>query len=451
MAEDKKDKKEVTNSAERSSVHSYSAKVSTHQQVKHTKEKINDLHDRYKNHKKNSSKDELDELPEFEEIEAREKENAKREKAEKKAKGKIDKKKLKRIKEELFAEDNAESFENKNKALQSSQGDVREEVGYFDANGKRLSRDARISKKNEQLMEDVFRYSRQRTKEIVDTRRQIFTIVLTIILMILLIGVITLGVFIYVRQTTRYEEQYIRVSVSMTNKEIFYDTEVTGELIPKDVSPGDRFALNIVASNSNSIAGDTDIDEWLTIYIRFKMTLIVNGVEYEDYIYIEPDTEVWERYDKDVEDTYLNSSTDRTPVVKNDDGYYYCRKVLWPNEKVTVVDWLRFSETKITEVIGGNDAVLRVDIEALEAIPNIIKNREIWTDAPQHWVEYITNEYPDTGVHEEEGESGINIWYIVVFACVAVVLILAIIVVTTRKKKKKKFDIASITRSFDNK
>lgn len=447
MAEDKDKQKEVNPSAE-SSARSSSAKMSHHGRVKHTKERINDIHDRYKHYTKHGRKKKKEEDLEYKSTILDE--NGKSIKDRKEKKQKIDRKKIARIKKELMAEDE-ESFEDKNKALQEEQGNVREEIGYRDHKGQRLGRDVRISKKNDQLMEDVFRYSRQRTKDIVDIRRQIITIAITVILLVLLIAVVALGVFLYIRQTTKYEEQYIRVSVSMTNREIFYDTQVTGELIPKDVSPGDRFALNIVASNSNNIAGDNDIDEWLTIYVRFKITLIVNGVEYEDYIYIEPDTETWERYDKDVEDTYLNSSTDRTPVVKEDDGYYYCRKVLWPNEKVTIINWLRFSETKITEVIGGNDAVLKVDIEALEAIPNIVKNREIWSNAPQHWVEYITTAFPDTGVHEEDVESGVNIWYIIVFACVAVVIILAIVIIATRRKKKKKFDIANITRSFNKK
>ncbi len=359
-----------------------------------------------------------------------------------KPKQKIDKKKIERIKKELMADDEP-TLEEKNKALQDKQGSTKEEIGYRDKDGNLIGRAERISRKNEQLMEDVYRYSRQRTKDIVDLRRQIITIVITVGLVLLLIAVIALGVMMYIRQSTVYEEQYIRVSVSMTNKEIFYDTEVNGELIPKDVSPGDRFNLNIVARNSNSIAGDTDIDDWLTIYVRFKIVLIVNGVEYNDYIYIEPDPEVWERYDANLEAGYLNSTNDPTPVVKEDDGYYYCKLVLWPNDKVTVIDWLRFSETKITEVIGGNDAVLRVDIEALEAIPSIVKNREIWNNAPQHWVEYITNTFPDTGEHEEEADTGVETWWVILFASVSVILIVAIIIVSTKRKKKKELKLTN--------
>ena len=474
MAEDKNEKKEVKTNAEKSAsssaakiadaakkINKVSEKISTVAQHKKTKEKLDDIHEQVKNIGKNPQpnydpnahehndiiskaekeiKDSKKHNVKFEEVSASDSKSE----AAPKEKQKIDKKKIERIKRELMADE--PSLEERNKALQAEQGNTKEEIGYRDRNGNLIGRSERIARKNEQLMEDVYRYSRQRIKDIVDIRRQIITIVITVVLVLLLIAVIALGVFLYIRHTTAYEDQYIRVSVSMTNKEIFYDTEVTGELIPKDVSPGDRFALNIVASNSNSIAGDTDIDDWLTIYVRFKITLIVNGVEYEDYIYFEPDTEVWERYNADVEAGYTNSATDPTPVVKEDDGYYYCRKVLWPNEKVTLINWLRFSETKITEVIGGNDAILKVDIEALEAIPSIVKNREIWSNAPQNWVEYITTAFPDTGEHEEDQQTDINIWWIIVFACVAVILVLAIIIVSTRRKKKKKFEFTNLTQ-----
>lgn len=454
MAEDKEEKKEVANSVEKSTFSSDAKNEnntkSNTQNLEPSKTEPKKNESDFENQKtKNSTFSDLtgvksDKSNTSDDLEKQKKVKAKKER---KPKPNIDKKKIERIKRELMADDEP-SLEQRNKVIQEKQSSSME--GFDDGGQSRgfLDKSQHIARKNEQLMEDVFRYSRQRSKDIVDARRQIITVVVTVVLVLLLIVVVALGVFMYVKQTTSYEEQYIRVSVSMTNKDIFYDTEVTGDLIPKDVSPGDKFALNVVASNSNSISGDTDIDEWLTIYVRFKVTLIVNGVEYEDYIYFEPDSDVWERYDAEVEAGYINSSADPTPVVKNDDGYYYCRKVLWPNEKVTLFTWLRFSETKITEVIGGNDAVLRVDIEALEAIPSIVKNREIWTDAPQNWVQYITTAFPDTGVHEEDNPTNVSIWWVIIFVCIAVVLVVAIIIVSTRRKKKKKMKLTDFNRKM---
>ena len=329
-----------------------------------------------------------------------------------KKKEKIDYKKIERIKKELMREEKVEP---------EPESDVPEN---------------QIHRKNERLIEDIYRYNRQRTKDIVNLRRESINIVLTVVLILLLVAIITMGVYLYLQKTSTYSKDFIKVSVDMTNKDIFYDAEVSGELIPKDISPGDKYKLVIVARNSEKIEGDEGND-WVTIYLRFRMTLIINGVEYDDFIYIQPDTENWEKYNPEWEAQFPSSPTDPSPVVKEDDGYYYCRKVLWPNDKVVLIDWLRFSETNITEVVGGNDAVLKVQIEALEAIPNIIKNRETWTNAPQHWVKYMTETYVDTGSHQEEENNEINIWWIILFISVAIILIVAIVIVSTRKKKSK--------------
>lgn len=363
--------------------------------------------------------------------------------------GKIDRKKIERIKKELMADDEL-SLEAQNKSVADTHNDSKEAVGYRDKNGNLIGRDERIARKNEQLMDDVFRYSRQKTKDIAARKQETVNVVLTVVLFLMLVAVLTMGIYLYLQKVTSYDEDYIRVSVSMTNKDIFYDTEVSGDRIPKSVSPGDKFNLNIIAKNSNNIMGDTDEDIWTSIYVRFKMTLIVNGVEYKDFIYVEPDEEIWQRYNKEIEDNYLISENDPTPVVKEDDGYYYCRLILMPNEEITVIDVLRFSEKNITEVVGGNDAVLKVQIEALESIPNILKNREIWDKAPQDWVLYMTNEenFPNVTIPESRPDTTVNIWWIIIFISVAILLVLALVFVVTHKKKDKR-KLADMSRTLN--
>ena len=362
--------------------------------------------------------------------------------------GKIDRKKIERIKKELMAEDEL-SLEAQNRSVADAHNETKESVGYRDKDGNLISRDERIARKNEQLMDDVFRYSRQKTKDVAARKQETVNVVLTVILFLMLVAVLTMGIYLYLQKVTSYDEDYIRVSVSMTNKDIFYDTEVSGDRIPKSVSPGDKFKLNIVARNSNNIMGDTDDDIWTSIYVRFKMTLIVSGVEYKDFIYVEPDTEIWQRYNKEIEDNYLISENDPTPVVKEDDGYYYCRLILMPNEEVSVIDELRFSEKYITEVVGGNDAVLKVQIEALESIPNILKNREIWDKAPQDWVLYMTDEnnFPNVTIPESRPDTTVNIWWIILFIAVAILLVLALVFVVTHKKKDKR-KLADMSRTL---
>ena len=363
--------------------------------------------------------------------------------------GKIDRKKIERIKKELMAEDE-QSLEDQNRNVKDLQTSENEEIGYRDKDGNLISRSERIARKNEQLMDNVFRYSRQKTKDLATRKQETVNVVLTVVLFLMLVAVLTMGVYLYLQKVTSYDEDYIRVSVSMTNKDIFYETEVSGDKIPKSVSPGDRYDLNVIAKNSNNIMGDTDSDTWTSIYVRFKISLIINGVEYKDFIYVEPDPEIWERYNKEIEDTYPTSENDRTPVVKEDDGYYYCRLILMPNEQVTVIDKLRFSEKNITEVVGGNDAVLKIQIEALESIPNILKNREIWDKAPQNWVLYMTDEnnFPDVTIPETRPDTTVNIWWVVIFISVAIILAIAIVFVVTHKKKDKR-KLADLSRTLN--
>lgn len=370
--------------------------------------------------------------------------------SQKKSGNKIDKQKIERIKKELMADD--ENWIAKNKNVANTQADSNSNENTLTEDGKPLSRSERIARKNEQLMENVYRYNRQRTKDLAVRRRETLNVVLIVLLFLLLIAVLTLGIYLYLQKITAYDEDYIRVSVSMTNKDIFYETDVSGDLIPKNVSPGDTFKLNIIARNSNAITGDTDGEDWTPIYVRFKITLIIDGVSYDDFIYVEPNSENWERYNKEIEDGYLISEANPTPIVKEDDGYYYCRLILEPNQQVTVIDWLRFSEEHITELVGGNDAVLQVSIEALEAIPNILKNREIWNNAPQHWVLYMTDEnnFPNSGEATPGPNNDVNVWWIVLFISLAVVLTISIVFISTRKKKDK-VKMADLSRRINRK
>ncbi len=363
--------------------------------------------------------------------------------------GKINKIKIEQIMKDLMAEDEHD-LEKINKGVKEAQINEKENVGYRDKDGNLISRSERIAKKNEQLMDDVFRYSRQQTRDKATVKQEAINVVLTVVLFLMLTVVLSLGVYLYLQKVTSYDEDYIRVSVSMTNKDIFYDTQVSGDLIPKTVSPGDKFKLNVIAKNSNNIMGDTDEEDWTSIYVRFKIALIIDGIERKDFVYVEPDSQIWQRYNKEIEDQYPTSENDPRPVVTDDDGYYYCRLILLPNQQVTVIDWLRFSEVYITELVGGHDAVLKIQIEALEAIPNILKNREIWSKAPQDWVLYMTDpaNFPDVEIPETRPDTTVNVWWIILFIAVAILLCVLLVFVVTHKKKDKR-KLADLSRTLN--
>lgn len=343
----------------------------------------------------------------------------------------IDKAKVNRILKEL---DEIDDLEELNGDLESKQAKTKAPV---DENVY-IPHSERIKQKNEELIEQVYNQNRKKVDILAERKKEHINVILTVLLLLLLFATLVAGVFLYLQRITSYDENYIRVSVSMTNKDVFYDTQVDGDPIPKSVSPGDTFKLNIVAKNANAITGDAG-DNWTNIYVRFRIFLKINGVEYPEFIYIEPDSNNWEKYNKELEDQYV--MTDETgnvgPVVKRDDGYYYCKLILKPNEQVTLIDKLRFSETYITEVVGGNNAVLEVAIEALDAsVPQVIKDRTIWFDAPQHWVELMSAPelYPSNPDEIVEPDTDVNIWWIILLIAVALVLCVGLLFITTRNK-----------------
>ncbi len=342
----------------------------------------------------------------------------------------IDKAKVSRILKELDEID----LEELNGNIESEEAKTKQQV----SENQYVPHSERIKQKNEELIEQVYRQNRKKTDIVAEKKKENLNVILTILLLLLLFATLVAGVFLYLQKVTSYDENYIRVSVSMTNKDIFYDTQVDGDPIPKNVSPGDTFKLNIVAKNANAITGDAGAN-WTNIYVRFRIFLKINGVEYPEFIYIEPNSDNWEKYNKELEDNY--TMTDETgnvgPVVKRDDGYYYCRLILKPNEQVTVIDKLRFSEKYITEVVGGNNAVLEVNIEALDAsVPQVIKDRTIWFDAPQHWVELMSAPelYPQNPDDVVKPDTSVNVWWVILLVGVALMLCAGLLFVTTRNR-----------------
>lgn len=342
----------------------------------------------------------------------------------------IDKAKVSRILKELDEID----LEELNGSIENEEAKTKQQA----PENQYIPHSERIKQKNEELIEQVYRQNRKKTDIVAEKKKENLNVILTILLLLLLFATLVAGVFLYLQKVTSYDENYIRVSVSMTNKDIFYDTQVDGDPIPKNVSPGDTFKLNIVAKNANAITGDAGAN-WTNIYVRFRIFLKINGVEYPEFIYIEPNSDNWEKYNKELEDNY--TMTDETgnvgPVVKRDDGYYYCRLILKPNEQVTVIDKLRFSEKYITEVVGGNNAVLEVNIEALDAsVPQVIKDRTIWFDAPQHWVELMSAPelYPQNPDDVVKPDTSVNVWWVILLVGVALMLCAGLLFVTTRNR-----------------
>jgi hypothetical protein len=234
-----------------------------------------------------------------------------------------------------------------------------------------------IEQKNQELIEQVKKQQGQGRKR----RRR--NEILMLIFIVIFIGVALTVTFYLLFSKPEEEFDYLRVSVSMTNAEdVFYYTNTEGEKIPKEINPGDSFDLRIIARNSSDILGDPPSGtEWNNIYVRFKIWLEIDGVAYPDYIKINPNTIFWHRY---------NKLEEPNPIVF-DDGYYYYKGVLIPNESIMLINFITFDGQNITETVGGKNAQLIVQIEALEeSLNDMIIN---WQTAPTTWINYMVNLY----------------------------------------------------------
>ncbi len=211
----------------------------------------------------------------------------------------------------------------------------------------------------------------------------VFWIVLLSILLAVLIGV---GFILYSTMVPR-DYEYVRISVEMTDPDkVFYYTGVNGERIPVGINPGDTFNLSIIARNSRNILGDTDAPVWKPIFVRFKIWMQVDGIEMPNFVEITPTSSLWLRYNATVEETYLNDVG--LPRVSIDDGYFYYKGMVQPNQQITLINQITFSLHAITEEVAGKNAVLFVQVEVLEDAYAI---GSFWVNAPYEWILFLRN------------------------------------------------------------
>lgn len=241
--------------------------------------------------------------------------------------------------------------------------------------------------KQKEILEQLHRIQSQQLvdkKEKKRKKRGFFWIILLSILLLLIIGT---GIYIYYYVIIPREYEYVRISVSIVNADqVFYKTDPNGDRVPIAIDPGDSFNLIVVASNSSDIRGDKDAPTWSDLFVRFRIWVEIDGVNYYNFIELDQDPAKWHRYNKDEEDAYLNEQG--RPIVVADDGYYYYKSILPPNVQINIIERITFSIHNITEEVAGKNATIHVQIEVLEDYSQII-NRTYWSTAPHAWLIYL--------------------------------------------------------------
>lgn len=147
----------------------------------------------------------------------------------------------------------------------------------------------------------------------------------------------------------------------------------------KKIYPGNKFPVVVGVRNADSYTGDPT-DEGENIYIRYKISLIMGGVEYTDVVMPTIDNAVaenWHIYNQEEE---LESYSW--------DGFYYYYGFLKPQQSLNLFNEIAFSFEKTTNEFGGKSAQIVISVEAIQAdIANLgTDESNAWNTAPRRWI-----------------------------------------------------------------
>ncbi len=208
-----------------------------------------------------------------------------------------------------------------------------------------------------------------------------------IILILLLIGLAGFAVWYFLQNKAEIDAgSTIRISMDVP-QEI---EGVVGDIYKPDnrISPGDKYDVVCKARNANNFGGDsTTAEDQTPIYIRFKVVLVVDGVEYNNMVIPNPVSSMWHIYNKDEE------SADYVW-----DNYYYYYGKLNYNASVELFNTLTFDFENIPNEFGGKSGQIIITIEAVEANKEIIGvSGGAWESAPKRWSDNMKNGVNNNG------------------------------------------------------
>ena len=213
--------------------------------------------------------------------------------------------------------------------------------------------------------------------------------IVAIILIIILILLAIVFVIVIGRTSKSPEQDYdMRLSMQIENKSALSIITEAGLEQLREINPGDKIPLRATVRNSSSIGGEETTEGTLppSIYIRFKLVLILDYEERYDIMIPTMEDNRWYKFDRDEESTF-NS------VVTADDHYYYYKGALSFMQPEELFSSIEFSGDAITCDDGGKYGQIQVKVESVEANLNNILSRSLWPTAPQGWLNYMVAEF----------------------------------------------------------
>lgn len=215
-------------------------------------------------------------------------------------------------------------------------------------------------------------------------------VVIAILLVLIIIAILAVFVIFIGRNSAGVSELYdIRVSMKIENKSTLSMVTETGDVVLRELYPGDKLPLRSFARNSNDYRGDVLSGGTVTptsVFIRYKIVLILGYEERIDVvapIFSEGWEDAWYRYNAKDEEEIVNGA-------QYDDGFYYYRGVLPFNGRVELFNELQLVGESLDCDDGGKYGQIQVIVESIEAKADMVETGERWPSAPRHWVIEIT-------------------------------------------------------------
>lgn len=208
------------------------------------------------------------------------------------------------------------------------------------------------------------------------------------ILAVLLVGlIVAVVVFMMLNGGDEEEEVFLRLSMQVDNKDMTYVVLDTGEVVLREIHPGDTLDISSFIRNSNKIGGDTIniADPPPPIFIRFRVYLILDYEYRYDILKLNLNENQWYSYDAEFDKG-------------QDDHYYYYKGHLNSQESVNLFSAITFYGPSITCDDGSKYGQIVIEVESIEADFEYVRSDSAWSSRPDGWFEYMQNVYYGSGV-----------------------------------------------------
>ena len=204
------------------------------------------------------------------------------------------------------------------------------------------------------------------------------TIAIVLLVMVLL-GGIGVAVYFFTKNPVAITQGgTIKLSTQVT--ENLQDESGDVNLSDVLVYPGSKYSVRCIVSNADKTTGDSNTAVYDNIFIRYSITLEIDGEKYNNVILpiiTNLAKESWHTYNPDEEVEGYER-----------DGYYYYYGSLAKNQRLTLFEEIEFDLYNTSNDFGGKSAQIVIHVEAVHAdVESLgVEGSNAWNTAPRRWI-----------------------------------------------------------------